>query len=43
MNSQGMAGKVLVFWDNRVLELTGMEIGECLISHQFKNIEDGFY
>ena len=43
MNSQGMAGKVLVFWDNRVLELTGMEIGECLISHQFKNIKDGFY
>ncbi|KAL6339596.1 hypothetical protein AAG906_034681 [Vitis piasezkii] len=33
---------VLVFWDSRVLELTGMEIGDFSVSYQFKNVEDGF-
>ena len=33
---------VLVFWDSRVLELTGMEIGDFSVSYWFKNVEDGF-
>ena len=27
LNARGAAGGVLVFWDNRVLELVGMEVG----------------
>ncbi|RVX14297.1 hypothetical protein CK203_017278 [Vitis vinifera] len=33
---------VVVFWDNRVLELVGMEVGLFSISCRFKNCEDGF-
>ena len=43
LNSRGMVGGVLVFWDSRVLELVGMEIGDFLVSCRFKNVEDGFY
>ena len=43
LNSRGMVGGVLVFWDSRVLELVGMEIGDFLVSGRFKNVEDGFY
>lgn len=42
LNSQVMVGGVLVFWDNRVLKLTGMEIRDFSISNRFKNIENGF-
>ena len=41
LNSQVMVGGVLVFWDNRVLKLTGMEIRDFSISNRFKNIENG--
>ena len=27
LNARGAVGGVLVFWDNRVLELVGMEVG----------------
>ena len=37
-----MAEGVLVFWDSRVLELTGMEIDYFSVSCRFKNVEDGF-
>lgn len=35
-------GGGLVFWDSRVLELNGMEIGHFSISCRFKNVRDGF-
>ena len=38
----GVARGVVVFWDNKVLELVGMEVGQFLISCCFKNCEDGF-
>ncbi|RVW93853.1 Zinc finger CCCH domain-containing protein 37 [Vitis vinifera] len=42
LNARGAAGGVVVFWDNRVLELVGMEVGLFSISCRFKNCEDGF-
>ncbi|RVX12646.1 LINE-1 reverse transcriptase-like [Vitis vinifera] len=35
-------GGVMVFWDNKVLELVGMEVDHFSISCHFKNCEDGF-
>ncbi|RVW90110.1 Transposon TX1 uncharacterized 149 kDa protein [Vitis vinifera] len=43
LDSQGMAGGVLVYWDIRVLELLEMEIGNFSVSCRFKNVEDDFY
>ncbi|RVW98500.1 hypothetical protein CK203_026862 [Vitis vinifera] len=34
--------RVVVFWDKRVLELVGLEVGIFSISCRFKNCEDGF-
>ncbi|RVW77043.1 hypothetical protein CK203_036842 [Vitis vinifera] len=31
---------VLIFWDNRMLDLIGMKVGEFSISYQFKNCDD---
>ncbi|RVX19759.1 Transposon TX1 uncharacterized 149 kDa protein [Vitis vinifera] len=42
LNARGAVGGVLVFWDKRVLELEGMEVGLFSISCRFKNCEDGF-
>ncbi|RVW41542.1 LINE-1 reverse transcriptase-like [Vitis vinifera] len=42
LNSRGAAGGVVVFWDNRVLQLEEMEVGNYSISCRFKNVEDGF-
>ena len=42
LNARGTAGGVVVFWDNRVLELVRIEVGLFSISCQFKNCEDGF-
>ena len=36
------AGGVVVFWDNRVLQLVEMEVGKFIVSCRFKNCEDGF-
>ena len=33
----------MVFWDNRVLQMVKMEVGNSSISWRFKNCEDGFY
>ena len=41
LNARGAAGGVVVFWDSRVLELAGMEVGLFSISCRFKNCEDG--
>ena len=42
LNSRGAVGGVLVFWDNRVLQLEEMEVGKFTVSCRFKNCEDGF-
>ena len=42
LNSRGATGGVLVFWDNRVLQLEEMEVGKFTVSCRFKNCEDGF-
>ncbi|RVX04946.1 putative ribonuclease H protein [Vitis vinifera] len=42
MSARGAAGRVVVFWDNRVLELMGMEVGLFSVSCRFKNCKDGF-
>ena len=42
MSARGAAGGVVVFWDNRVLELVGMEVGLFSILCRFKNCKDGF-
>ena len=42
VDSRGTSGGIVVFWDNRVLELIGLEKGEHSISCHFKNYEDGF-
>ena len=39
---KGAFGEVLLFWDNGILELPDMELGEFSISCSFKNWEDGF-
>ena len=42
MNARGAARGVVVFWDNRVLELVGMKVDIFSIFRRFKNCEDGF-
>ncbi|RVW77811.1 hypothetical protein CK203_054452 [Vitis vinifera] len=42
VNARGAVGGVVVFWDKRVLELVGLEVGIFSISCQFKNCKDGF-
>ena len=37
LNSRGAVGGVLVFWDNKVLQLEEMEVGKFTISCRFKN------
>ena len=41
MNARGASRGVVVFWDNRVLEMVGMEVGQFSISCHFKNT--GFF
>ena len=40
INSRGAIGGVLVFWDNRVVELLEVEEGMFTVSCQFKNCVD---
>ena len=42
VNARGATGGVVVFWDNRVLDLIGMEVVQFSISCRFRNYEDGF-
>ena len=42
VNSRGVGGGVLVFWDNKVLQLLEMEEGNFLVSCGFKSCEDDF-
>ena len=42
VNARGASEGIVVFWDSRVLELVGMEVGVYSISCQFKNCDDGF-
>ena len=39
---RGATGGVVVFWDNKVLALVGMELGQFSISCLFKTCENGF-
>ena len=39
---RGAVGGIVVFWDDKVLELVGMEVGVYSISYRFKNYDDGF-
>ncbi|KAJ9681633.1 hypothetical protein PVL29_017839 [Vitis rotundifolia] len=41
VNSRGAAGGILVFWDNRMVELVDLEKGKFSISCRFKNCGDG--
>ncbi|RVX15145.1 hypothetical protein CK203_008053 [Vitis vinifera] len=41
VNSRGAAEGILVFWDNRLVELVGWEEGVFSISCRFKNCVDG--
>ena len=42
VDSRGSAGGIVVFWDNRVMDLIELEKGEHSISCHFKNCEDDF-
>ena len=42
LNAWGAAGRVVLFWDNRALELVRMDVGLFSISCRFKNCKDGF-
>ena len=35
-------GGIVVFWDNKVLQLVGMEVGKFSLFCRFKNCEDDF-
>ncbi|RVW92299.1 hypothetical protein CK203_032483 [Vitis vinifera] len=41
VNSKGATGGIVVFWDNRMVELVDLEEGVFSISHQLKNCVDG--
>ena len=41
VNSRGAVGGILVFWDNRLVELVGWEERVFSISCRFKNCVDG--
>ena len=41
-NAEGASGGILVFWDNRSLELVDLEVGLFSVSCRFRNVEDGF-
>ena len=42
VEARGLIGDILVFWDNRVVDLLDMEVGVFSISCCFKPYEDGF-
>lgn len=37
VDSKGVAGGILVFWDKKVFELLDMEVGEYSVLCHFKN------
>ena len=42
VDARGVAGGLLLFWDNRVLEKLDVESGGYSISVRFRNCADGF-
>ena len=40
--SEGASGGVLIMWDNKVLQLVGVEESCFTLSYRFKNSEDNF-
>ena len=41
VNFRGVVGGIMVFWDNRMVELVDLEEREFSISCRFKNCVDG--
>ncbi|KAL6315922.1 hypothetical protein AAG906_013756 [Vitis piasezkii] len=42
VGARGVSGGILIFWDNRVLDLLELKCGGFTISSSFRNVEDGF-
>ena len=42
IDAGGASGGILIFWDNRILELLELERGVYSISGRFRNVEDDF-
>ena len=42
VDARGVSRGILIFWDNRVLDLMELECGGFTISGSFKHVEDGF-
>ena len=42
INAGGVLRGIMIFWDNRVLELLELEHGGFTILGRFRNVEDGF-
>ena len=42
VDGRGVSRGILIFWDNRVLDLMKLECGGFTISGSFKNVEYGF-
>ena len=42
VNAGGVSGGIMIFRDNRVLELLELERGGFTILSRFRNVEDGF-
>ena len=42
VEAEGVAGGILIFYDKRVIELVGMEVGIFSISYGFRNYANGF-
>ena len=40
LNSEGVLGGIVVFWDNKVLQLQDLEVGKFYVSCLFRNMED---
>ena len=43
LDARGMAGRVLLLWDKRVLERLDVEVGSFSISCRFRNCKEGFF
>ena len=42
VDAKGASGGILIFWDNKVLELLELEHDGFTISRRFKNVGNGF-
>ena len=42
LDAFGLAGRILICWDKRALEVLDLEVGQYSVSCRFRNVEDGF-